>query len=90
MYQDQYNTHRVHKVNLLLTIILVFLICVPIVSSRGFEEGAIIIVAGLIVLVMSIITFFFTNQYICKRLNHIINSKYSGISTLNFGWIFYY
>lgn len=75
MYQDQYNTHRVHKVNLLLTIILVFLICVPIVSSRGFEEGAIIIVAGLIVFMMSIITFFLPiNTYVKGLIISLIPS----------------
>lgn len=58
MHQDNYNVQRVHKVNIVITIILVFLICIPVVLSRGITDGIPIVIAGLSVLVISIITYF--------------------------------
>lgn len=58
MQQDNYNTERVHKVNLALTIILVFLIILPIIIDKGFLASIPLLAAGLIVLVLSTITYF--------------------------------
>lgn len=58
MKQDHYNTNRVHKVNILITTILVFLICIPVVYSRGFGESMSIIIACVLVLLISCTTYF--------------------------------
>jgi len=68
MHQDNYNTQRVHRVNILITIILVFLICMPVVSSRGIMGGMSVIIAGLVVLVMDIITYFLPIKNYVKGL----------------------
>jgi len=56
--QDNYNTQRVHRVNIILTIVLIFLICIPIVAVKGFAASKDIIMAGLLVLILSTITYF--------------------------------
>lgn len=58
MPQDNYNTKRVHQVNIGLTIILVFLVCIPVILSKGLSESIIFIIAGLFVLVISTTTYF--------------------------------
>jgi methyl-accepting chemotaxis protein len=58
IHQDTYNIQRVHKVNLILLIATVFLLVVPIVMARGFSDSVGIIIAGLAVLIISIINFF--------------------------------
>lgn len=58
MYQDNYNTQRVHKVNVLLMGILVFLICGPVVFSDGIKESINFLIAGALVLIISIGTYF--------------------------------
>ncbi|HWJ77973.1 MAG TPA: methyl-accepting chemotaxis protein [Niallia sp.] len=65
MNQDNYNTQRVHRVNIILTIVLIFLICIPIVTVKGFAASKDIIMAGLLVLILSTITYFLRiNTYI--------------------------
>lgn len=65
MYEDNYNTDRVHKVNLLLTIILVFLVCSPSVQVKGFSDSIVYISSGLIVITISVITYFLRiNRYL--------------------------
>ena len=56
--QDNYNTQRVHKVNLVLLTALVFLIVVPITVERGVSDSAGIIVAGALVLLLSAVNYF--------------------------------
>jgi methyl-accepting chemotaxis protein len=68
MQQDNYNTQRVHRVNILLTIILVFLICVPVVMSKGILEARMTIIAGLVVLAISITTYFLPIKNYVKGL----------------------
>lgn len=64
-YQDTYNTKRVHKVNLFITVILVFLICVPTVVDIGISNSMPTIIAGIAVLVLSMINFFLPiNTYV--------------------------
>ena len=58
MKQDTYNTQRVHKVNLFLMIAIVLLLVVPIVSSRGVEDTVSIIIAGVLVIVLSVANYF--------------------------------
>lgn len=58
MYQDNYNTKRVHKVNILITIILIFLICIPIISSKGITGAMSSIVAGILLLGIDLIAYF--------------------------------
>jgi len=55
---DIYNTNRVHKVNIILTVILVFMICIPVIYARGVAGSLAILLAGLIVLVLSTVTYF--------------------------------
>lgn len=58
MYQDNYDTQRVHKVNVLIMAILVFLICGPVVFSDGIKESINFLIAGALVLIISIGTYF--------------------------------
>ncbi|MEI3597817.1 MULTISPECIES: methyl-accepting chemotaxis protein [unclassified Oceanobacillus] len=58
MKQDTYNTQRVHKVNLFLMIATVLLLVVPIVSSRGVDDTVSIIIAGVLVIVLSVANYF--------------------------------
>lgn len=58
MQQDHYNVQRVHRVNILITIVLVFLICIPVVLTRGITGAMAIIIVGLSVLIMSVIVYF--------------------------------
>lgn len=55
---DSYNTQRVHKVNLLLTVVLVFLICVPIILSYGTSQSTGIFIAGAVVIFLSTVNYF--------------------------------
>ncbi|MFD1849598.1 methyl-accepting chemotaxis protein [Oceanobacillus bengalensis] len=56
--KDTYNTQRVHKVNLVLLVTIVLLLVIPIVFSRGFNDSVGIIIAGTLVLVLSVINYF--------------------------------
>lgn len=58
MKQESYDTQRVHKVNIFLTVILVFLICLPIIMSKGFSNSLEIVCAGILVLILSTVTYF--------------------------------
>ncbi|MCU9614826.1 methyl-accepting chemotaxis protein [Caldibacillus lycopersici] len=57
-YQDTYNTKRVHKVNLALLIAVVFLIIIPIIMERGLMDALSDVIAGLLVIVLSIVNYF--------------------------------
>lgn len=62
---DKYNIERVHHVNLLLTFVLVVLIISPIVVDKGFSASLVFIAAGIIVLVLSTLTYFLNiNTYV--------------------------
>lgn len=54
---DTYNTKRVHKVNLGVLIAVVFLLVVPVVLARGFQDSVGIVIAGAIVLVISVVNY---------------------------------
>ncbi len=56
-HQDTYNTKRVHKVNLLLLIAIVFLLVIPVVAARGFGDSLDIVIAGVLVLIISTINY---------------------------------
>lgn len=58
MQQDTYNTKRVHKVNLYILIAIAFLLVVPVVMARGVEDSVGIIIAGLGVIILTIINYF--------------------------------
>lgn len=65
MNQDFYDTNRVHKVNIIITIILILLICIPIVYARGFGDTVPILGAGIAVIIISCATYFFPiNTYL--------------------------
>lgn len=65
MKQDNYNTTRVHKVNIIITGILILLICIPVVITRGLGESIPIIGASIVVFIISITTYFLSiNTYI--------------------------
>lgn len=66
--QDNYNTQRVHKVNLVLLTALVFLIVVPITVERGISDSAGIIVAGALVLLLSAVNYFLPTPEYMKGL----------------------
>jgi len=68
MEQDNYNTQRVHKVNALVAIIVVFLICIPVVAVRGISDGMTIIMAGIAVIIMVAITYFLPIKNYVKGL----------------------
>ncbi|RIU88530.1 methyl-accepting chemotaxis protein [Oceanobacillus picturae] len=56
--QDTYNTQRVHKVNLFLLTSIVLLLVIPIVFSRGFSDSVGIVVAGTLVVILSLINYY--------------------------------
>lgn len=56
--QDTYNTIRVHKVNLLITILCVLLTCSPIIFAIGFSQSITFIIAGAAVIMLSTINFY--------------------------------
>lgn len=68
MHQDNYNVQRVHRVNILITICVVFLVCIPVVSARGLMEAKAIVIAGLSVLAMAILTYFLPIKNYVKGL----------------------
>lgn len=68
MHQDNYNVQRVHRVNTLITVILVFLICIPVVSSKGIRDSMATLIAGLLVLLMATITYFLPIKNYVKGL----------------------
>src|SRR5699024_6322490 len=55
---DTYDTQRVHKVNVVLLITLVFLLVIPIVYERGFSDTKVIVIAVLFVFLLSFINYF--------------------------------
>lgn len=57
MNQANYNTQRVHLVNIVITVILVFLICAPHVIEKGIAESRLYVMAGVAVLVVSVVAF---------------------------------
>ncbi|MFC5560123.1 methyl-accepting chemotaxis protein [Ureibacillus thermophilus] len=57
MVQVSYNTQRVHKINVAVTIIVVFLVCGPHFQEKGFEGSKLYLLAGSLVLLVSIITY---------------------------------
>lgn len=62
---DTYNTQRVHKVNVGLLIILVFLVVIPILYERGMSDASGIAVAGSLVFLLTIINYFLPiNDYL--------------------------
>src|SRR5699024_9556754 len=52
---DTYDTQRVHKVNVVLLITLIFLLVIPIVYERGFYDRKGIVIAGLFVFLLTFI-----------------------------------
>jgi len=73
--QANYNTHRVHKINVVLTIILVFLICAPHVNEKGLEGSKLYVMAGTLILLVSILLYFLPiNKYIKGLLISLIPS----------------
>ena len=59
------NTQRVHKVNVGLLIILVFLVVIPILYERGMSDASGIAVAGSLVFLLTIINYFLPiNDYL--------------------------
>lgn len=56
--QDTYNTQRVHKINLILLISLVLLLVIPIVYLRGIDDTGSIIIAGILVIILSILNYY--------------------------------
>ncbi|WP_053217242.1 methyl-accepting chemotaxis protein [Virgibacillus senegalensis] len=55
---DSYNTQRVHNVNLILLLVVVFLLVIPIVFERGLADSIGIVVAGAVVLLLSVGNYF--------------------------------
>ncbi|WP_153464454.1 methyl-accepting chemotaxis protein [Sediminibacillus terrae] len=55
---DSYNTQRVHKVNLVLLLLVVFLLVIPIVIERGLSDAMGIIIAGALVILLSVGNYF--------------------------------
>lgn len=49
---------RAHKLNLIVIIILFFTICVSFIISRGFSQSIALIIAGLFILILSIVNYF--------------------------------
>lgn len=65
MYQDTYNTQRVHKVNLFVTIAVVLLVCGPIVLDKGISHSIPFLVAGGAVAVSATVNYFLPiNNYV--------------------------
>lgn len=65
MYQETYNTQRVHKINLLITIAIVFLVCGPILLDKGISHSIPFIIAGGTVIALAAINFFLPiNDYL--------------------------
>jgi methyl-accepting chemotaxis protein len=63
--QDGYNIGRVHKVNLIVVIILVCLICGQVLLTEGWKEATIPLIAGASIVLISIGNFFIPiNRYI--------------------------
>lgn len=58
MQQDTYNTKRVHKVNLFILIAIAFLLVIPVVIAEGIDDSVGIIIAGVAVIIISIINYF--------------------------------
>jgi len=56
--QDNYDVKRVHKVNILLTAIVVLLFTIQALLTQGAEQGLVIGLRGVIVLVLVLITYF--------------------------------
>lgn len=54
---DTYNTKRVHKVNYILLIAIVFLLVIPVVMARGFADSIGIVVAGVVVIIISSVNY---------------------------------
>ncbi|MFC5560117.1 methyl-accepting chemotaxis protein [Ureibacillus thermophilus] len=75
MIQVNYDTHRVHKINIVLTMILVFLICGPHVIEKGFQGSKLYVYAGVVIFLVSILMYFLPiNKYVKGLLISLIPS----------------
>lgn len=57
MHMQSYDIKRVHKVNLYVIVILVFLIDVLVVASSGWADSVFQIIAGIVILVLSLLNY---------------------------------
>ena len=63
--KDNYNTKRVHKVNITIVISLVVLICIQVVIARGLADSIVPIIAGLSMIALCMINYFIPiNDYV--------------------------
>ena len=68
MERTTYNIQRIHQINLLLTIALVFLIVTPLIFQNGLSESVLYCVAGVLVIIFSLINYFLRLPYTVKAV----------------------
>ena len=62
---DQYDILKVHRVNLIITIVLVLLVCGSLVAAKGIVSGLFYIILGLAVIALSTVNYFLPiNTYV--------------------------
>lgn len=66
--KNTYNKKRVHKVNISVIACLVFMICGLVVISNGWAESLLPIVAGIVILGLSILNYFLPIPEFIKSL----------------------
>ncbi len=65
LQQDTYNTHRVHKVNVIVTVLVVVLMTVQSMITQGMNHGMKVGIEGSLVIILTIVNFFLpVNKYI--------------------------
>lgn len=58
MGSNTYDYQRVHRVNLILVFIIVFLIVIPRIFENGFQQSGFMIIAGIFALVLAVVNYF--------------------------------
>lgn len=68
MKRRSFNTKQVHRLNFIVTCIVVFLIVTPIVIDKGVSETIMYIIAGLTVIALSLLNFIIKFPYTFKAV----------------------
>lgn len=65
MQQDTYNTQRVHKVNVIVTVLVVILMTIQSMITQGFSHGMKVGIEGSFVIILTIVNYFLPiNKYV--------------------------
>ena len=64
MGESIFNLSRVHRINLVITISIVFLIVVPLIIMHGLKDALLFIIVGLGVIVIATTNYFLPVLYL--------------------------